>query len=307
MTMPAPMPIVGATDGPRIVVNDLINNPTLIPRRILQLAQNQFIADAILRNAGGNDSGVIEFYMSTPLFANDTSSIRGEFGEYKLVNTSLGVPMIATTVDRGLSILVSDEMRMRNKMDNVNIQMTQVMNQIRKDWDKSFMGLFLANTNVPVFAVATPWATSNNIRQDILHGTKLVNNAVLPTTTDNFLNFQADTLIITETSRYDLLSSTQFNTIYQGNLADENLQYTGLLPQKILNLDTLVVKSGGAMPDGSAIILERGTVGFISDEEPIQATPLYRDQPRRTWRSDVNRRSAMGLDQPLSAVVLTGV
>jgi hypothetical protein len=304
------LPIVGVNDGPRITVNDLINNPTVIPRRILQLAQNQFIADAVLRNAGGNDSGVIEFYASTPLFANDTSSIRGEFGEYKLVNTSLGIPSIATTVDRGLSILVSDEMRMRNKMDPVNIQMTQVMNQIRKDWESAFMGLFLANASVPTFAVATAWATSTTIRNDILKAQKIVNNAVLPGQAANFLNFQADTMIITESSKFDILSSASFNSgtgVYQGNLADENLQYTGVLPQKLLNLDVLVTKDNGALPAGTAVVLERGTVGFISDEEPIQATPLYRDQPRRTWRSDVNRRSAMGLDQPLAAVILTAV
>jgi hypothetical protein len=301
------MPIVGVTDGPRITVNDLINAPTVLPRRILQIGANQFIADSVLRAAGGNDSGVVEFYMSTPLFANDQASIRNEFGEYKIVNTSLGTPMIATTTDRGLSVMVSDEMRMRNKMDQVNTQVTQVMNQIRKDWDAAFMGLFLANPNVPTYGVATAWATSTTIRQDILHGTKIVNNAVLPGTTNNFLNFQADTMIITETTRYDLMSSTQFNNIYQGNLADENIQYVGVLPQQILNLNVLVTRSGGALPDGKAVILERGTVGFISDEEPLQATPLYRDQPRRTWRSDVNRRSAMGLDQPLAAIILTGV
>jgi len=123
----------------------------------------------------------------------------------------------------------------------------------------------------------------------------------------NFFQFKADTLIITETSRYDMLSSTQFNNIFQGNLASENLLYTGTMPQQVLNLDVLVTRSGGALPDGKAIVLERGTCGFYSDEEPLQATPLYRDQPRRTWRSDVNRRSAMGLDQPLAACILTGV
>jgi hypothetical protein len=285
----------------------LIHNPTVIPRRIIQIVENQFISDAVLRNAGGNNSGVVEFFASTPLFANDTSSVRGEFGEYKIVTTSIGVPTVAVTVDRGLSIMVSDEMRMRNKMDQVNIQMTQVTNQLRKDWDKSFVTLFLANPSVPTYAVATAWATSTTVRNDILHAQKMISQAVVPGTTDSFLGFQADTMIITENSKYDILSNAAFQNIYQGNLADENLQYTGVLPQKLLNLDVLVTKSGGALPDGTALILERGTVGFYSDEEPLQATPLYRDQPRRSWRSDVNRRSAMGLDQPRAAVIVTGV
>jgi hypothetical protein len=304
------MPIVGVGDGPRVTVNDLINNPTVVPMRILQLAANQFIADTVLRNAGANNSGVVEFYASTPLFANRGASVRSEFGEYQIVTTSAGIPSVATSLDRGLSLMVSDEMRMRNKMDRVNIQMTQIVNTLRRDWDAAFMALFLGNPSVPTFAVSTAWATSTTIRNDILNGQKIINNAVTPGQPQNYLNFQADTLIITETARYDILTNASFNSgtnVYQGNLADENLQYTGLLPQKLLNLDTLVTKDGGPLPTGSAIILERGTVGFISDEEPLQSTPLYRDQPRRTWRSDTNRRSAMGLDQPLAAVVLTGL
>jgi hypothetical protein len=304
------IPIRGVNDGPRVTVNDLINNPTVIPRRILQLADNQFISDVILRNAGGNDSGIIQFYSSTPLFADAGATIRNEFGEYQYVTTSQGVPSVVTTVDRGMSIKISDEMRMRNKVDQVNIQMTQVRNTIRRDWDSVFMGLFLANPSVPTFAVSTAWATSAVIRNDILKGQKIVNNAVTGLQANNFLNFQADTMIITEDSKFDILTNASFNSgtgVYQGNLADQNLQYTGVLPQKLLNLDVLITKSGGALPDGKAIIMERGTVGFYSDEEPLQATPLYRDQPRRTWRSDVNRRTAMGLDQPFAAVILTAV
>jgi hypothetical protein len=169
------------------------------------------------------------------------------------------------------------------------------------------MALFLNNASVPTFAVSTPWSTSTVIRNDILKGQKLVNNAVTGAQAQNFLEFQADTMVITETSKFDILQSAAFQNIYQGNLADKNLQYTGLLPQKILNLDVLVVKSGGALPDGTALIMERGTVGFISDEERLQSTPLYFKQENRSWRSDTNRASAMGLDQPLAAVILTGV
>jgi|SRR5215469_11588021 len=300
-------PVVSARDGARITVNDLIRNPKMIPRRILELSANQFIADAILRNAGGNDSGVVEFEQGTPLFSDLGATVRSEFAEYAITTTSEGVPSVAVAVDRGLSILVSDEMRRRNKIDRVNLQITQVRNSMRRDWDAAFFGLFLANPSVQTFGVSTAWATSTNIRNDILKATKLVNNATTGAQAQNFLNFEADTLVITETSRFDLLSSAPFNNIYQGNLADENLQYIGKLPQKILNLDTLVVRSGGALPDGNAIVMERGTVGFISDEVPLQATPLYRQEENKRWRSDVGRTSAMGLDQPKAAVIMTGV
>jgi hypothetical protein len=303
-------PIVASRDGTRITVDDLIKAPNVIPRRILELAENQFIADAVLRDAGNNDSGVVEFYASTPLFADVGASIRTEFGEYRIVTTSDGIPSVTTSVDRGLSLVVSDEMKRRNKIDRVNQQMTQINNTMRRDWDAAFMALFLGNASVPTYAVATPWATSTTVRQDLLNAEKIVSQAVFPGQPQNFLNFQPDTLIITETSKFNILMSVPFNAatgVYQGNLADESLLYTGKMPQKLLNLDVLVTKSGGPLPDGYAICLERGTVGFISDEESLQATPLYRKQETRSWRCDVNRASAMGLDQPLAAVVLSGV
>lgn len=303
-------PVVSSRDGARVTVNDLIKNPRVVPRRILELAENQFIADAVLRNAGANDSGIVQFYQSTPLFADVPATIRSEFGEYRITTTSDGIPSVAISIDRGLSLLISDEMIRRNKIDRVNTQMMQISNTMRRDWDASFMGLFLTNPSVQTYAVATPWATSATIRNDILHSRKLVNNATTGQQAQNFLNFVADTLIITETTSYDIQQSTAFNSgqgVFQGNLADQNLQYTGKLPQKLLGLDVLVTKSGGPLADGFAIVLERGTVGFISDEEPLQATPLYRQQERRQWRSDTNRASAMGLDQPTAAVILSGV
>jgi hypothetical protein len=53
--------------------------------------------------------------------------------------------------------------------------------------------------------------------------------------------------------------------------------------------------------------MQRKRAGFIADELPMLASPLYRDEPRKTWRSDVQRAAAIGFDQPLAICVLTGV
>lgn len=308
--MTAPLvPLVTSSDGPRIVVNDLIKNPLVIPTRILEVSKDQFIADAVLRNAGPNASGVAQFYKSSPLFADTGTAIRSEGAEYRVAHTSIGTPMVAASVDRGLGLIITDEDRSRNRIDLTNQKIMQVKNTLVRDWDTAFITALL-NSGIQTFAAATAWATSTTLRNDILKGQKLVNNAQLPSQNQNFLQFTADTLIITEDSKFDILTNASFNSgtnVYQGNLASENLQYTGKLPQKLLNLDVLVVRSGGALADGNAIVMERNTVGFISDEEPLQSTPLYRQQERRRWRSDTNRKSIIGIDQPLAAVLITAV
>ena len=53
--------------------------------------------------------------------------------------------------------------------------------------------------------------------------------------------------------------------------------------------------------------MQRHRCGFYADELPFLAGPLYREEARKTWRSDTQRSSAIGLDQPLSIVLLSGV
>jgi hypothetical protein len=303
------MPIISSSDGPRVSVNDLAKSPTVIPRRIINLTKNQFIADAILRKGDAVPSGIAQFYESTPLFADTGASIRSEFAEYRIVTTSEGIPRVSVSVDRGLSLMISDEMRSRNQMDRVNLQVTQIKNTLVRDWDTAFITALLANPSVQTGSGGA-WSNvaTTSLRTDILGAVKAVNNATTGNQAQNFLAFNCDTMVINENVKYFIMTNTSFNSgtnIYQGNLADENLQYTGVLPQKLLNLNVLVMKAGGALPDTKVLFLERGTVGFISDEEPLQATPLYRDNPRRTVRSDVNRKSLMGIDQPKAALVLT--
>jgi hypothetical protein len=299
------VPIIGSSDGVRITVNDMVKSPKLIPRRVLSLMQNNFIADSILRDAGQNDAGVAYFFQSQPLFADYNSSIREEWGEYQIVTTSDGTPTIATSVDRGLSIKVSDEMRRRNQVDRVNTQLTMVKNTLVRDWDLAFQTAILGSVATVLDVSGTrPWdgtGTTPTIRKDILTAKKAVNTAVSSAQTNNYFGFMPDTIVMSPVGQFDITSDPTFNTVYQGNNSDENLLYTGKLPRQILDLDPLVSLT---WPDNYVLICERKTIGFISDEQSLRSTPLYRDESHKTWRADVNRQSLMGIDQPLAGALI---
>jgi hypothetical protein len=129
-------------------------------------------------------------------------------------------------------------------------------------------------------------------------------NIVSPSGVTQWLGFEADTLIINHGTKNTLLQSSAFAAPYIGDIASENLQYTGVLPNKIFNLDVLVSRQ---VPAGNAIVLQRQRCGFYADELPFMAGPLYRNEERKIFRSDVQRASAIGLDQPLSIALLSGV
>jgi hypothetical protein len=297
----------GFSDSPRITVNELLKDPLVIPALILDLTENEFVMDSVLRSGGNAPSGAVRYSESTPLYADDFPEIRPEFGEVPIVPTSVGIPRVVFTHERAMAIMVSDEMRRRQAVDPVTRQLLQVKNTMVYSWNTAFYSAVVSNASIQTLAVANPWASaSSTIRADLAQGVFLVENAnvVSPSGVTQWLGFEADTLIINHGTKNTLLQSSTFAAPYIGDIASENLLYTGKLPQKIFNLDVLVSRQ---VPAGNAIIMQRQRAGFYADELPFTAGPLYRDEPRKTWRSDTQRSAAIGLDQPLAVCLLSGV
>jgi hypothetical protein len=302
-----PTPAYSVFDGPRITVDALLKDPLVIPALILDMTENEFIVDAVLRAGGLATSGAVRYSESTPLYADGTPEIRAEFAEVPVVPTSIGTPRVVFTHERAMAIMVSDEMRRRQMIDPVTRQLQQVRNTMVYSWNTAFYSAVVANAGIQTLAVANPWATSNaTIRGDIANAVYLIENAQITSALgfNQFLGFEADTMLINHATKNTLLQSSSFAAPYIGDIASENLQYTGVLPNKIFNLDVMVSRQ---VPTGNAIIMQRNRCGFIADELPFQASPLYRDESRKTSRSDVQRSSAIGLDQPLALVLLSGI
>ena len=302
-----PTAVRGYSDGPRITVSELLKDPLTVPALILDMTQNEFVMDSVLRNAGATGSGAVRYAESTPLYADDYPEIRPEFGEVPIVPTSIGIPRVVFAHERAMAIMVSDEMRRRQVVDPVTRQLQQVKNTMVYSWNTAFYSAVVANASIQTLAVTNTWASAAaTTRADIAQAMYLIENAniVSPSGVTQWLGFEADTLIINHGTKNTLLQSSTFAAPYIGDIASESLQYTGLLPQKIMGLDTMVSRQ---VPAGNAIILQRNRCGFYSDEIPFMAGPLYRDEPRKTWRSDTQRASAIGLDQPLAICLLSGV
>ena len=297
----------GYSDAPRITVNELLKDPLVIPALILDMTQNEFVMDSVLRMGGAAPSGAVRYSESTPLYADDYPEIRPEFGEVPVVPTSIGIPRVVFTHERAMAIMLSDEMRRRQAVDPVTRQLMQVKNTMVYSWNTAFYSAVVANSSIQTLAVSNTWASAAaTIRADLAQACFLIENAniVSPSGVTQWLGFEADTLIINHGTKNTLLQSSTFAAPYIGDIASENLLYTGKLPQKIFNLDVLVSRQ---VPAGNAIVMQRKRAGFFADELPYVAGPLYRDEPRKTWRSDTQRASAIGLDQPLAICLLSGV
>src|SRR6266567_557757 len=297
----------GYSDAPRITVNELLKDPLVIPALILDMTQIEFVMDSVLRMGGAAPSGAVRYSESTPLYADDYPEIRPEFGEVPVVPTSIGIPRVVFTHERAMAIMLSDEMRRRQSVDPVTRQLMQVKNTMVYSWNTAFYSAVVANSSIQTLAVSNTWASAAaTIRADIAQACFLVENAniVSPSGVTQWLGFEADTLIINHGTKNTLLQSSTFAAPYIGDIASENLLYTGKLPQKIFNLDVLVSRQ---VPAGNAIIMQRQRAGFFADELPYVAGPLYRSEERRVGKECRSRASAIGLDQPLAICLLSGV
>lgn len=292
--------------GPRLTINEFLKDPLLVREVVLNMANQGFIADAVLRFAGRTQSGTALYRESSPLYANTDAQTRAEFAEVPLAETSEGEPRVLMVEERALGVAVSDEMVRRNSMDVMQRQLMRVRNTMFRSWDRTFFKAIFEHPSVQHYAVTTAWADpDSNPRLDIVEGIRLVEEASADGTIDSEFDFEADTLIIGRGSKSDLFGNEKFNKLYENSpLVSEHLLYTGKLPKRMLDLDVMV---SSRVPAGKAVVMQRNIAGFIMDEVPLTVSPMYRVEEKKFSRADVQRASGVGLDQPKAIAVLDGV
>lgn len=310
--MPTPSHYSGS--GPRITVNSFIKDPLLIRARMIRLAEQQFIMEALLRQVPGTDSGVIGYEESTPLFTDDDAAVVAEGAEIPLTMGQDGVPKAAFTIKTALGIEITRETRDRNRVDKLQQRMVQVRNTIVRHWERRLFNAF--NAAVPTANVldiggasfaARNWytGTAPTIRDDILSAIQLVSEAEVPGQDDSFLGFVPDTMVISTRTMYAMLKDDGFAEIYKNSpIVTESPVYTGQLPRQIFGL---TIMSSRFMGDDDAYILQRKEVGGYSDERPYSVSPTREDPDREVWRSNAVRRTAIFVDQPYAIAKITDI
>ncbi|MGB0971357.1 MAG: hypothetical protein ACPGVG_10390 [Mycobacterium sp.] len=303
-------PVVSVNDGPRITVNDLIGNPLMIPTKIKELMLNQFISEALFRDEGANANGLVSYSEGHPTYLEQDVQDLAEGAEIPIATSARGVPVVVRANKRGLGVRVSREMVRENRVGEVNRQITQLRNTFVRADDRVARTLL---GSVPDLAVGTAWdAVGGKPRLDLATAIRMVTEAK-PTdagSDEEWYGFRPDTLVLNPGLLPTLLDNDDFLKVYQGNVANESIAYTGALPSRIHGLRVI---ESMAWPITEVTVLERGTVGFYSDTWPLEITGLYPEGngpsggPTQSYRCDATHKRAIALDQPKAAVRLTGL
>jgi hypothetical protein len=295
-----PVRVASASSGPRITVNTMVRQPRLIPTRILSLVDQRFVADKLLRDAGDAPGGAVRYYESPPLFAENDAELVQEFSEIPVAQLQVGEPKHAPARKRGLAVVISEEMRRRNQIDLVNKQIQMVKNTVIRAIDGTFMAALLGATGRNTLAATAAWdaASGTRIRGDIAEAKQLI--------IDEKRGFNPDTLLIGSNLATVLEGADEINRIFEGNVANLRPELVGQLPPRISGLDVFVTYND--LLADSAFVMERGIVGGIADERPLQSTELYLwKREAEVYRSDTLRQSAVFIDEPDAMTEITNV
>ncbi|MGB6179878.1 MAG: hypothetical protein WBF79_01400 [Rhodococcus sp. (in: high G+C Gram-positive bacteria)] len=306
-----PTPVLSGGDGGRTTVSQLLGNPLLIPARILDILQNAFISETLLRDAGANSNGMVQYEEETPLYLDGDLADVAEFGEIPVAAGQIGLPRIAVGSKKALGVRVSREMRDENKIDRVNTQMRQLSNTAIRGQEAALRALLL-NPSIPTIAASAAWTSgSSKIRRDIANAQEVIATAK-PTASqgNDLLGFEANTVVFPGSITPVLIDNEEFLKVYKDSLSTEDIRYTGKMPKKVLDLDALKTRT---WPNDRVLVVERGTVGFYSDTRKLESTGMYPEGngpnggKTETWRSDTSYKRVMGIDQPKAACWITGV
>ena len=281
----------------------------MVPTKIKELMLNQFISEALFRDAGPNANGLVMYSEGHPTFLEQDVQDLAEGAEIPIATSARGVPIVARANKRGLGIRVSREMVRENNVGEVQRQITQLTNTFIRADDSVARTLLGTVTALPV---DNAWDTGTGTpRLDIATAIRTVSEAApAGASSDEWYGFRPDTIVMNPGLLPTLLNNDDFLKVYQGNIANLNIAYTGAIPSRIFQLNVI---ESMAWPLDEATVLQRGVVGFYSDTWPLEITGLYPEGngpaagPTQSYRCDATHKRAIALDQPKAAVRLTGL
>lgn len=303
ITYPAPAPSI---DGDQLTISTFLKNPALVARRIRTLADQRFIADALLTGRFTVVGGAIQYEQGESLYSDRAPQAIAPGSEYPLTSIGTGESQIAKTEKWGQDSLVTDESIARQKMDPVNRALAKQVNQMVRTVDSIAMSAI--NSQVTQTHAATAaWDTS---------GATILRDVLVTVAKMNALNegFTADTLVVDDLT-FAIIASDEKIAGLRAREDKSNPVYSGdfpvigpcrVLPTPNLGMDktAFLVDSTqlGGMGDEKL-----GGPGYHSAEGVGVEAKTIRDDDNDQWKIRARRVTVPVVLEPKAAYKIAGV
>jgi hypothetical protein len=295
--------------GDVLTINRFLRSPALVARRLRSLAEQRFIADAILTARLPVAGGATMYEADEGIYSDRNVGAVAPGGEYPLTTVGTGPASIASTVKWGEDSLVTDEAIKRQLMNPVDRALVKMVNQTVKHVD----GVALSAVSSAVSAstpAAAAWATATaeQIITDVMVG------GVAPIRALN-QGYEPDTVIVDDARWAYAMSKFIAAGLTPRESATTPL-LTGEFPT-ILGMRWLATPN---LPtSGQAIVLDSDNLGGMADEDlespgyvrgtdgvGVEAKTMREDEQDR-WLLRCRRVTVPIVQNPGAARKITGV
>lgn len=306
-------------DGSKYTVSDLVKAPRRVPNLVRELVKDQDISQWLLRPGPTAVGGSVVFEENLALYANDDSEVVAEFAEIPMTTSPMRTLITRATTKRGLGLKISKEMETRNDIGRVNDEIRMVRDRIIRTRERIFFNAITTHPDVidlvsggtgpapgnPV-GIGGWLGSTSTIVSDLAEAMYQISTQAPQGAMENEkLGFQADTLIIHPAMASAFIDNEEVNRIFAGSpLASQQLRYTGKMPKQFLNLDVL---KSWSCPIDTAIVCQRRYMGFISQEWPLNGSPLKYNEADQTYATYFSYRDLVAIDNPKAVCFINGI
>lgn len=299
-------PAAPSISGDQLTISTFLNSPTLVARRIRQLAEQRFISDVLLTARLTTSSGAVLYETGESIYSDRAPESVAPGSEYPLTTVGTGVQQLAKTEKWGQDSLVTDEAISRQQMDPVNRALTKQVNQLVKTVDSMALSA-IASAVTQTVAASVAWdGTAPAILRDLL---KVVANI-------RALNegFEPDVVVVDDPTWAILASDPALaglraredkaNPVYSGNF----IEVAGLkvLPTPNLGLTKTALVADTSQLGGMADE-KIGGPGYVSTAGVGVEAKTIRDDDNDRWRLRARRVTVPIVLEPNAAYKITGV
>ena len=303
---PAPAPTLS---GDALTINRFLNSPGVLTRRLRTLAEQRYIADALLTVPVQVEGGAVVYETGETIYADRAPKRVAPGGEYPLTTVGTGTASIAATSKWGEDTLVTDEAIKRQKMNPVNRAMQKLVNMNVKTIDALALSA-IATAVTATAGAAAAWSTAGTSAQSV------ITDVLAAVANMRALNegYEPDT-VVTD----DLTWANAMAKFIGAGLTPRESSQTPLLTGQFPVILGLRWLSTPNLPTaGTALVLDStqlggmadeqlGGPGYVSQQQPGIEGKTIRDDDNDQWRLRARRVTVPIVQNPAAARKITGV
>lgn len=300
---PAPAPTVS---GDYVTIHRLLNNPTLIARRLRTIAEQRFIADALLTGRFEAIGGAIQYEQGETIYTDRAPETVRPGMEYPQTGLGIGPTQIAEVQKWGQDAPIWDEAIKRLNRNPVDRAFAKLINQMVKTVDGVALAVIASQVTQTVAAAAS-WATAS-AKQIFLDVAKAKGDII-----DLNEGFEPDTVVL-PTLAWTYAMATFADAGYLPREDRQQPVLTGEFPiidgMRWLATPNVPVANAGLVVDstqlGGMADEKLGGPGYTGTAEGIE-TKSIRNEDQDGYKVRARRVTVPIVLEPNAAKKITGV